>query len=166
MSGADECFVTLRAFGFTERAEAMASHMSEIKDTVRDEIERGVALSSSQISAAYGQLDLLWKRAVAFFDRYDVLIAPVTQVSPFPVEVEYPTEVNGTPMSSYVEWMRTCCRITTSGCPALSLPAGFTAAGMPVGVQLIGRPYGDVALLEAAKALEATTGHGNRGPDL
>ncbi len=164
--GADECFVTLRAFMFAEQAEELADHMSEVKATVRGEIERGLALTSSQISAAYDHLGVLWRRAVEFFDRYDLLIGPVTQVSPFPVDVEYPTEINGVTMDSYVEWMRSCCRITTTGCPAMSLPAGFTPAGLPVGAQLIGRPYGDVALLEAAKALEATTSHGGRGPDL
>lgn len=164
--GADECFVTLRAFLFAERAEDLAAHMSEVKATVRDEIERGLALTSEQVSSAYDHLGALWRRAVEFFDRYDLLIGPVTQVSPFEVDVEYPTEINGVVMDSYVDWMRSCCRVTATGCPALSLPAGFTPAGLPVGAQLIGRPYGDVALLEAAKALEATTGHGTRGPDL
>jgi amidase len=165
-TGADEAFITLRAFLFAERAEAMASQMSELKDTLRDEIERGVALTGAEIVAAYTQLDTIRKRALNFFGDYDLLIAPVTQVSPFPFDVEYPTEVNGMPMGSYVEWMRSCCRITATGCPAMSLPGGFTADGMPVGVQLIAAPNTDVGLLEAAKAIEATTGHGARGPDL
>ena len=97
---------------------------------------------------------------------YDLLVAPVTQVSPFPVEQEYVSEIEGVKMSSYVEWMRSCCRVTALGCPAMSLPAGFTDDGMPVGIQLIGRPYGDGKLLEAAKALEATTSHGQRTPQL
>ncbi len=165
-SGADECFVTLRAFLYLERAEAIGDRLGEVKETVRDEIERGRALSSAEVSAAYGHLQVLWKRAVAFFGRYDLLIAPVTQVAPFPVEIEYPTEVAGVPTTSYVEWMRSCCRITTTGCPALSLPAGFTAAGMPVGAQLVGGPFDDVTVLQAAKAIEATTSHGLRGPEL
>ncbi len=162
--GADEAFVTLRAFMFLERAEALGENITRVKETVQDEIARGLALSSSDVSVAYGQLATLWRRAVAFFEDYDLLIAPVTQVSPFPIEWEYPTEVDGVEMQTYVEWMRSCCRITSLGCPTLSLPAGFTESGLPVGAQLIGRPYGDGALLEAAKALEATTGHGLRGP--
>ena len=163
-SGADECFVTIRAFTYLERAEALGDGVSELKQTVQDEITRGLGLTSSEVSQAYGQLGVLWRRAVSFFDRYDLLIAPVTQVSPFPIGWEYPTEINGIAMSSYIEWMRSCCRITALGCPALSLPAGFTDAGLPVGAQLIGRPFGDGALLEAAKALEATTGHGLKSP--
>ncbi|MGH1492444.1 MAG: amidase family protein [Acidimicrobiales bacterium] len=165
-SGADECFLTLRAFGFAERAEALAPHMDKLKATVQDEMARGLALTSAEISGAYAQLGVLWRRAIDFFDTYDLMIGPVTQVSPFPIEWEYPTEVNGIPMQGYVEWMRSCCRITSLGCPAISLPAGFTEGGLPVGAQLIGKPYGDVALLEAAKALEATTGHGLRSPEL
>ncbi len=168
-SGADEVFVTLRAFGFAERAKLLGDRIGEVKATVQDEIARGLALSSSEVNAALGHLNVLWKRSVAFFENYDLLIAPVTQVMPFSVDQEYPTSVAGVPMGSYVEWMRSCCRITTSSCPALSLPAGFVegdgpTAGLPVGAQLVGRPWGDIDLLAAAKAIEATTGHGRRFP--
>lgn len=165
MSGVDEVFITLRAFSFS-RLSVHGDGVLALKETVQDEIRRGLALTSSEINAAYAQLNVLWKRAVEFFTRYDLLIAPVTQVSPFPIELEYPTVVNGQDMASYIEWMRSCCRITSFGVPALSLPAGFTDAGLPVGAQIIGRQFGEVALLGAAKALEATTGHAKRGPSL
>jgi amidase len=88
-------------------------------------------------------------------------------VSPFPVETEYPTVVAGQSMGSYIEWMRSCCRITVLGCPAASVPAGFTAAGLPTGVQVIGGPGADVLVLRAAKAIEGTTGgHYARRPAL
>jgi amidase len=167
-SGADECFVTLRAFSHVERGRALGERVSLLKETVQDEIARGRALSADEVSAALTHLNTLWRRSIDFFDRYDLLIGPVTQVSPFPVEEEYPTSVAGVPMNSYIEWMRSCCRITTTGCPALSIPAGFVAdgpdAGLPVGAQLVARPWGDADLLAMAKAIEATTGHGNRWP--
>ncbi len=167
--GADEVFVTLRAFGFAERAALLGDRIGEVKATVQDEVARGLALSTSEVNAALAHLNVLWKRSVEFFERYDLLIAPVTQVMPFPVDAEYPTSVAGVPMSTYLEWMRSCCRITTTSCPALSLPAGFVdgagpTAGMPVGAQLVGRPWGDIDLLAMAKAIEATTGHGRRFP--
>ncbi len=93
-----------------------------------------------------------------------VLVAPVTQLAPFPVEWEYPTSVAGLPMNSYIEWMSACCRITVLGTPTLSVPAGFDAAGLPVGAQLIGRHGGDVELLRAAAVLEAATDHRHRRP--
>ena len=165
MTDADEVFITLRAFSFSRLAQH-GDGVLALKETVQDEVRRGLALTSSEINAAFAQLNVLWQRAVDFFTKYDLLIAPVTQVSPFPIEIEYPTVVNGQDMDTYIEWMRSCCRITSFGVPALSLPAGFTDAGLPVGAQLVGRQFGEVALLQAAKALEAATGHASRGPSL
>jgi amidase len=86
-------------------------------------------------------------------ERYDALALPVTQVVPFDVNVEWPREVAGVAMSSYVEWMRSCSRITLTAHPAISLPAGFTDGGLPVGLQLVGRHRGEAALLRLAAAL-------------
>lgn len=171
MSGADEAFVTLRAYLYAERADALGDDIHRVKETVQDEIARGLALTSAEISKAFAHFRTLHGRAVAFFDRHDLLIGPVSQVSPFDVDVEYPTEINGVTMGSYVEWMRSCCRVTALGCPALSLPAGFTDGqgpnpGLAVGAQLIGAPGDDARLLAAARALEAATGYGKIGPDL
>ena len=82
---------------------------------------------------------------VAFFERYDVLLAPTTQVLPFPVEIEYPTEIAGVHQDNYLEWMRSCTVISATGCPALSVPGGFTPDGLPVGLQIIGAPRADRA---------------------
>jgi amidase len=72
--------------------------------------------------------------------------------------------VAGVQLSNYIDWMAACWRITVTGCPTLSLPAGFDVDGMPVGVQLVTRQGADVALLRAAKALEAATGFAARRP--
>jgi amidase len=163
---ASDCFGVLRAWNIANGPTSRFHHrMDEIKATIRDEIARGCAVSAAQVSTAYAQLATLWREAVAFFDRgYDLLACPVTQLAPFPVDVEYPTEVAGVPMSNYIDWMASCWRITVTGCPTLSLPAGFDVDGMPVGVQLVARQGADGALLRAAKALEAATGFGARQP--
>ena len=166
LEGADECFITLRAFMFANGpGRAFGDRLGEVKATLRDEVERGRTLSASEVALAFAKANELWQRAHDFFDDYDLLIGPVTQVSPFPVDEEYPTEVAGQPMPSYLHWMLSNCRISASMLPAMSLPAGFTDAGLPVGAQLIGRPLGDVGVLRAAKALEAATGHHARRPD-
>lgn len=164
--GADETFIALRAFMYGSLGQAMASVIDTVKDSVIQEIRRGEAQSGLDLDKAYRQLGVLWRRGVDFFQKYDLLLAPVTQVSPFPLEQEFPTEVDGQPMASYLHWMLSCCRVTTLGLPTMSLPAGFTDAGLPVGAQLIGAPWGDVNLLRAAKALETATGHGQKWPDL
>jgi amidase len=99
----------------------------------------------------------LYERMVAFFERYDVLLAPTTQVLPFPVELEYPTEIGGVPQENYLEWMRSCTLISPTGCPALSVPGGFTPDGLPVGLQIVGRYRDDLGVLQLAHAFESVT---------
>jgi amidase len=108
----------------------------------------------------------LYERMVGFFDRYDVLLAPTTQVLPFPVELEYPTEIGGVPQDNYLEWMRSCTLISATGCPALSVPGGFTPDGLPVGLQIIGAPRADRRVLEVGHAFEQATRFGERRPSL
>jgi amidase len=91
----------------------------------------------------------------AFFTSYDVLVLPVSQVPPFPADQEYPTEINGVPMRDYLDWMRSAYYITVTGCPAISVPAGTTRDGLPVGIQMVAPHGADRRLLEVASAFEA-----------
>ena len=118
----------------------------------------------ADLLAAEHARTLIHERVVEFFEGYDVLALPTTQVAPFPVDVEYPTEIEGVQMSDYLEWMSSCCVITVTGCPSISLPAGFTQTGLPVGLQLVTAPGRDLELLEIAAAVEAATGHGRARP--
>ncbi|MES1193950.1 MAG: amidase family protein, partial [Solirubrobacterales bacterium] len=77
-----------------------------------------------------------------------------SQVVPFPVEVEWPRTIAGAEMEHYIAWLRSCSRISVTGHPAVSVPVGFTPAGLPVGLQLVGRHGGEAALLRVAAALE------------
>ena len=167
LAGADECFRTLRAWSFANGAAGLlGDRLGDVKATIQDEVRRGRALSAGDVARAYEQLSELGRRAVSFFERWDVLAAPVTQLAPFSVELEYPTEVAGRTMSSYIDWMATCWRVTVTGCPAMSLPAGFDAHGLPVGVQLVARPGADVDLLRIGAALEAATDLASRRPSV
>ena len=165
LSGADEVFETWRAFlsatGLGDEYDARGDSM---KATVRAEVERGRALTSSALSRATRLQAELAERMRAFFERYDYLACPVTQVEPFAIEQEYPTEVDGRAMGSYIEWMRSNSRISATLCPAVSVPVGFSPAGLPVGLQLVARPFRERALLEVAHALESRTGLAERLP--
>jgi amidase len=165
VAGADAAFETWRAFGFAlSLGELYDTDGARMKGTVRWNVERGRALTVSDLTTATRLHAELHARALEFFERYDYLACPVTQVEPFPVEVEYPDEVAGVPMESYLEWMRVCSRISVTGCPAVSIPAGLSENGLPVGLQLVARPFAERALLEVAHALDALTGYSRLAP--
>ena len=131
-----------------------------MKATVRAEVERGRALTSSQLIRATQPAGRARRaHALAFFDRYDYLACPVTQVEPFPVEQEYAAEVDGVRdgLLHRVDALQLAHQRARC-CPAISVPVGFSAAGLPVGLQLVARPFGERALLEVAHALELRRG--------
>jgi len=97
---------------------------------------------------------------------YEFLALPVVQVPPFPIEQPYVTEINGVPMETYIDWMRSCYYISIIGFPAISVPAGFTRDGLPVGLQLVGRHHNDFGVLQLAHAFEQATGHWRRRPPI
>lgn len=165
-SGVDDCFETIRAWSYANGPlGSLGDRLAQTKAVLREEVSKGRALGADDVWRAQSSMTDLWRRGVRFFADYDLLVAPVSQVSPFPVDMEYPTEVAGQPMGRYIEWMRSCSRITMFGLPTLSLPAGFTPEGLPVGVQVIGRPLGDTQLLRAARAMEvARPQHQHRPP--
>lgn len=148
-SGADECFEVLRGVAFT----AFSDIAEDVKPTLRANIRFGQHLDATRIAKALALRGELFTRMREFLGRYDFLAAPVTQVAPFSVDLEYPTEIAGRRMGSYLEWFRSCSRITVTGHPALAVPAGFTPAGLPIGLQLVGRHRGELALLQLAEAL-------------
>jgi amidase len=101
-----------------------------------------------------------------FFERREYFVLPVTQVAPFDVTTPYPKQVAGKPMATYIDWMRSCWYVSFMANPAISVPAGFTAAGLPVGLQIVGRHHGEWSVLQLAHAFERATGHGARRPQL
>jgi amidase len=151
-SGADECFEVLRGVGFAAAGAELVD--SGVKATLEQNIRFGMALDATRIGKALALRGELFDRMREFLTRYDVLACPVTQVAPFDVKVEYPTEIDGVEMGSYIEWFRSCSRITVSSHPALAVPAGFTAQDeLPIGLQLVGRHRGEADLLALAHAL-------------
>lgn len=136
------------------------------KDTLIWNVEQGYALTSEALLDAELRRTRIYRRVVEFFGRYDALLLPAAQVAPFPVEQEWVREIAGQPMTTYVDWMSVCCVISVTGLPALSVPAGFTAAGLPVGLQIVGRPHDDLGLLQLAHEFEQATLVHRRRPAL
>jgi amidase len=156
---ADETFRTLRAWHFQARYGALlAAHPDAFKQSLADNIRAGEPLTGADVALAYERRTELAHRMRRFFADYDVLVLPVSQVPPFPADQEFPQEINGTPLGSYLDWMRSAYLITVTGCPAISVPAGSTPDGLPVGVQLVAPHGAERRLLEIATAFEAARG--------
>jgi amidase len=164
LDGADEVFETFRALGMVPMAAEIEAHPDAFKETVRRNVAQGVALTPAAIARAATLRTELYRRTAALLAEHDVLALPVTQVVPFAVEQEYPTEIDGVALDGYLEWMRSCSRISATTVPAVSVPAGFTDDGLPVGLQLVGAPRGERALLAVAAAVQELLGAGRRRP--
>ncbi|GIT15372.1 MAG: hypothetical protein CM1200mP36_11280 [Gammaproteobacteria bacterium] len=109
-----------------------------MKDTVIWNTELGLDLTAREIAEAQVARTALFRRVTTFLEEYEFLVLPVSQVPPFPVEVEWPTEIDGVQMETYIDWMATCYAITCTGLPAISVPCGFTQDGLPLVCRLSG----------------------------
>jgi amidase len=165
LSGAEEVFRTLRAWRFaTALGGLLDRHPDGLKPSLVWNIEQGRRLTAADLGRAQVRHTRLFHRVREFFERYDVLLAPVCQVVPFDADLEYPREIAGEPMRTYLDWMRSAYLISATGCPALSVPGGFTADGLPVGLHVIGPHRADLTVLRVGHAFEQATRYAERRP--
>lgn len=164
-SEAVETFQTLRAALFAmQMTELLRDHREQLKPEVVWNIEQGLALRAEDIGRAERARAHLYRSVVEYFSRYDLLLCPAAIVPPFDVDIRYVTEVNGQRFDNYVDWIGITYAITLTSCPALSAPAGFTAEGLPVGLQIVGPPRGEADVLAAAALLEELNPLPTRAP--
>jgi amidase len=167
LNGADEVFKTLRAWNFaSSHGENINRHPDRYKETIVWNVEAGLKLSGTDVSEANKLRTQIYGRVITFFDDYDFLVLPVSQVAPFPLTDEYVTSIDGTHMETYIDWMKSCYYITVTGLPAISVPCGFTPTGLPVGIQIIGKPLQELAVLRIAWAFEQATNTWETLPDI
>jgi amidase len=166
-SGATECFETLRSVGFMNRVgPLLEDHADKLKDTVLWNVEEGRRRSAEDVARAEGVRTQIFQRMRRFLETYDFLVCPVNQLAPFPADVEWPREVAGRKMGNYLDWMKSCYYISVTAHPCISVPAGFTPEGLPVGIQIVGRYRDDFGVLQLAHAFEAATEVWKRRPEL
>jgi amidase len=166
-AGLDEAFPVLRYVGNHARYAPLVRQRPEwVKDTIRFEVAQAERATGADISRALARQARMFDQSRQFFERYEYFLLPVTQVLPFDVTTPYPTEVAGTPMATYIDWMRSCWYVTMMANPAISVPAGFSAGGLPVGLQIVGRHRDEWSVLQLAHAFEQATPHYKRAPSL
>lgn len=166
-SDVDEAFPILRHLSYHARYAALArANPAQFKDTIKWEIAEAERNTGADVARASARQARMYSDVSRFFERFEYFVLPVTQVEPFDVTTEYPMSVAGKAMPTYIDWMRSCWYVTFMACPAISVPAGFTASGLPVGLQIVGRHRGDWSVLQMAHAFEQATRHGARRPSL
>ena len=154
-----DAFLPIRAFQFAALfREVLGGHRDKLKPEVVWNIEEGLKLTAADLAVAEAARSEVRAGMVAFVARHGVLITPTAPVEPYPVEQRYVEEIDGERLATYLDWLVLGFSITVTGCPAISIPCGFTADGLPVGLQLVGSPYGEAALLRTAAWCETVLG--------
>ena len=163
--GVNEVFLTLRTWAsWNIYKDLLAKHRAQIKADAIWDIESGAKVTGEDLGQALIQQGQLIERMRAFHQKYDFLICAVNQVPPFDANTPWPSSIEGVAMESYVAWMKSTYWISATCCPAISVPAGFTDDGLPVGVQIVGGYRDDLNVLKIAHAFESATGVGKRRP--
>jgi amidase len=167
LSGADEIFLTLRAWNYWHTHGALLEkHRDEMKPEAVWQVESGSKLTGSDVANAMTRQGELMERMRRFQEKYEFFICAVNQIPPFDATIDWPREIAGAKMEHYIAWMKSAYWITATFCPAISVPAGFTDDGLPVGIQIVGRYREDFAVLQIAHAFEQATGFGRKRPEI
>ena len=135
-----------------------------VKDTIKFEVAQAERLTAADVGRALARQAQAYEQSRQFFEKYRYFVLPVTQVAPFDVTSPYPTAIAGAAMGDYLDWMRSCWYVSFMSNPAISVPAGFTSTGLPVGLQIVGRHRDEWSVLQIAHAFEQATKHGLRRP--
>ncbi len=126
----------------------------KVKPEAQWEYDQSLDLTGTQLMKASAARTRYYQSMIDLFESFDVLAIPAAQVWPFDIKERWPQNIAGRSMDTYHRWMEVVIYPTFAGLPAISVPAGFSAQGLPMGLQLIGKPKGDFELLQVAHAYE------------
>ena len=159
LSMMDAAFDVPRALDY---AQSYGASLDQARDIFKPEvvwnIERGLSLEADEIRHSLDAQGQVFVNASNFMQDFDLLICPAAIIPAYPVEERYPGYADGLAYSEYYRWLAICCAITTTTLPVITLPCGKTDAGLPVGLQLIGKPHGELDLFARASYLELLFG--------
>jgi amidase len=166
LTDADRIFLTIRKWrSWTSYGALIESRRDQLKPEAVAEIEEGSLVTGAALADAMTRHVALLDRMRRFEERYEFFVSAVNQVPPFDAAIDWPHDVDGVAMTHYIEWMKSAYWISTTFRPAISVPAGFTAEGLPVGIQIVGRYRDDLGVLQLAHAFEQATEFGIRNSE-
>ncbi|ONI81477.1 amidase [Actinosynnema sp. ALI-1.44] len=165
LSAAEDAFLVWRAWYYALMlGDTLRDRPADVGENAAWNVRVGLELTGADLARAERARTALYHRMREFLERNEFLVTLVSQVPPFDVRLPYPPEVGGVRSETYLDWMRACWSISATGLPAASVPFGFTDDGLPVGLQVVGRPGDDFGVLQLAHAIEEATGAGRRRP--
>jgi amidase len=139
-------------------------HGDQFNEYVHWHVAEARKLSGPYLARIEAKRTALYQRLCEFMKEHEFFILPVSQVLPFDVNIRYPTEIAGVKMENYISWMKSAYYISVTGNPAISVPCAFSASGLPIGIQIVGRHHDDWGVLELAYAFEQATNFGKHRP--
>ncbi len=165
MRDANDCFLAWRHWSYERQLGGYVdAHPDQVNAYGHWHVEQGRKLTGAYLSTIEAKRSALYQRVRGFVDKHEFLILPVNQVLPFDVHTHFPTEIAGVKMENYIAWMKSAYYISIVGNPAMSVPCAFSASGLPIGLQIVGRLNDDWGVLQLGYAFEQATGIGKRRP--
>jgi amidase len=165
--GVDEFFMTIRAArSWKTLGPLLDTHRDELKPEAVWEIEAGSHVTDTKLASAMERYAAFVEQMRRFHETFHYLVCVVNQVPPFDVTGDWPHDIAGVQMDHYIAWMKSAYWISATAGPAISVPAGFTGDGLPVGIQIVGARGNDAGVLRLAHAFEQATNVGRRRPPI
>ncbi len=154
LAHARPAFLALRGLWFVSWMSQRLDRIDQFGANVRNNIRAGLDTTTRDLGRAEHVRGELWHRFRKLFERFDHLLTPCMAVPPFPVEQNYPDSIAGRKMETYVDWIAPTFVLSLTGLPVCSVPCGLDPRGLPVGLQIVGRPLGEEAVLALARQVQ------------
>lgn len=154
LSWARDAFLALRGYWMVTQQSRHLDFIERMGANLRGSVESGLGLTMRDLAAAEQTRGRVWDQFRQLFTRFDFLMTPTMAVPPFPVTENYPRTIAGKPMATYIDWVAPTFLLSMAALPVASVPAGLDAHGLPVGLQIVGRPWREGEVLAMAAAVQ------------
>jgi amidase len=156
-----QAFQDLRGLWMVGWQYADLQRVHRMGDNLRHNVNYGLSLTATQLGAALRARGQAWHKMRQFFSSHDLLITPCVAVPPFSADINYPTEIGGRPVATYLDWLVATFLVSLTGLPAASVPCGLSDRGLPVGLQIVGPQFGEERVLGMARVVQSLLPIGN-----